>query len=204
MIQTPTIVTALFNIGRDTWDNYQQGYDTYLNWMTSLLMYDTKMVIYTDDILYETILNKRKVCDPNLEKTIIVLKKVEDLESHKMFFSRVEQLMKSEEFKKKVSFPDSKDLGLGTEPIADNFLSLLKKKDTQHIAHNNVNNSYNLDEDMIFMKNQLKELMDKQNIMLKNQNIILENQTVMLKIINELHIKPTDNVIPDIAIEITE
>jgi hypothetical protein len=42
MIQTPTIVTALFNIGRDTWDNYQQGYDTYLSWMTSLLMYDTK------------------------------------------------------------------------------------------------------------------------------------------------------------------
>ena len=104
MIQTPTIVTALFNIGRDTWDNYQQGYDTYLSWMISLLMYDTKMVIYTDDILYETILNKRKVCDPNLEKTIIVLKKVEDLEAHKMFFNRVELLMKSEEFKKKVSF----------------------------------------------------------------------------------------------------
>ena len=107
-------------------------------------------------------------------------------------------------FKKKVSFPDSKDLGLGTEPIADNFLSLLKKKDTQHIAHNNVNNSYNLDEDMIFMKSQIKELMDKQNIVLKNQNIILENQTVMLKIINELHIKPTDIVIPDIKLEITE
>ena len=97
-------------------------------------------------------------------------------------------------FKKKVSFPDSKDLGVGTEPIADNFLSLLKKKDTQK-------NSYNLDEDMLFMKTQIKELMDKQNIVLKNQNIILENQTVMLKIINEIHIKPTDLVIP---VEITE
>ena len=107
-------------------------------------------------------------------------------------------------FKKKVSFPDTKDLSLGTEPIADNFLSLLKKKDTSHIAYNNVNNSYNLDEDMIFMKTQLKELMDKQNIMLKNQNIILENQTVMLKIINELHIKPTDVVSPGINLEITE
>jgi hypothetical protein len=104
-------------------------------------------------------------------------------------------------FKKKVSFPDTKDLGLVTEPIADNFLSLLKKKDPQHIA---VNNSYNLDEDMIFMKTQLKELMDKQNILLKNQNIILENQTVMLKIINELHIKPTDVVSPVINLEITE
>ena len=104
-------------------------------------------------------------------------------------------------FKKKVSFPDTKEPVL---PIADNFLSLLKKKDTQHIAHNNVINSYNLDDDMIFMKNQLKELMDKQNIMLKNQNIILENQNVMLKIINELHIKPTDVVSPGINLEITE
>jgi hypothetical protein len=93
--------------------------------------------------------------------------------------------------------PDTKDLGLGTEPIADNFLSLLKKKDTH-------NTSYNLDEDMIFMKTQLKELMDKQNVILENQNVILENQTVMLKIINELHIKPTDVISPGINLEITE
>lgn len=104
MIQKPTIVTALFDIGRDKWDNYQQGYDMYLTWMTSLLMYDTKMVIYTDNSLYETILNKRKICDPNLENTIFVVKKLEELDAHKMFFDRVEQLMKTEEFKKKVAF----------------------------------------------------------------------------------------------------
>ena len=62
------------------------------------------------------------------------------------------------------------------------------------LAFDDVNNSYNLDEDMIFMKTQIKELMDKQNIKLENQN-------VMLKVINELHIKPTDVVIP---VEITE
>jgi hypothetical protein len=106
-------------------------------------------------------------------------------------------------FKKKVSFPDAKDTSLSTDPIADNFLSLLKKKDTHNTSYN-VNNSYNLDDDMIFMKTQLKELMDKQNIMLKNQNIILEKQTVMLKIINELHIKPTYIVTPDIALEIPD
>ena len=42
------------------------------------------------------------------------------------------------------------------------------------------------------MKTQIKELMDKQNIILDNQNVILENQTVMLKIINDLRVKPTD------------
>lgn len=96
-------------------------------------------------------------------------------------------------FKKKVSFPDNKEPDIDIkepETFENNFLSLLKKKDTQHITHNT---SYNLDEDIIFMKNQIKELMDKQNILLDKQNIILENQKVMLKIINELHIKPTDN-----------
>lgn len=96
-------------------------------------------------------------------------------------------------FKKKVSFPDNKEPDIDIkepETFENNFLSLLKKKDTQHITHNT---SYNLDEDIIFMKNQIKELMDKQNILLDKQNIILENQKVMLKIINELHIKPNDN-----------
>ena len=59
---------------------------------------------------------------------------------------------------------------------------MLKKKDTH-------NTSFNLNDDIIIMKTQIKELIDK-------QNIILENQKVILKIINELHIKPTNNISP--------
>ena len=99
-------------------------------------------------------------------------------------------------FKKKVSFPDAKD-AKELVPDVNNFLSLLKKKDTHNIADNI---SYNLEDDIIIMKTQIKELMEKQNVILDNQNVILENQKVMLKIITELHanssydINPSDDI----------
>jgi hypothetical protein len=111
--------------------------------------------------------------------------------------------------KKKVSFPDSKEHVLddsSSPSFENNFLSLLKKKDNSQN-----NNSTNSDDNIVIMKTQIKEIMDKQNIMLDNQNImlekqniILENQTLMLKFINELSVKPTDVVSPGITLEITE
>jgi hypothetical protein len=102
-------------------------------------------------------------------------------------------------FKKKVSFPDSKD----PEPIANNFLALLKKKDTPPLPHNNsynvnnshnVINSYNLEEDIIVIKTQIKELMDNQNIIL---NFIKD---FCVKLGNNIKpgdtIKPGDNITP--------
>jgi hypothetical protein len=110
-------------------------------------------------------------------------------------------------FKKKVSFPDTKEPVLGAkepvlgtkepEPIANNFLALLKKKDTpplpQNNSHNvnnsyNVINSYNLEEDIIVIKTQIKELMDNQNIIL---NFIKD---FCVKLGND--IKPGDNIPP--------
>ena len=101
--------------------------------------------------------------------------------------------------KKKVSFPDTKEHTVddsSSPSFENNFLSLLKKKDTSQN-----NNSTISDDNIVIMKNQIKEIMDKQNIMLENQNIILdkqnimlENQNMILKIINELRVNPTDNI----------
>jgi hypothetical protein len=103
-IKKPTIVTALFDIGRDKWDGYDLSYDTYLHWMKALLMYDVPMVIYTDEYLYEKIKKNRQLCDPNLEKTIFEIKKLEDLEAYKLYYNRVNSLMQSDEFKSKIHF----------------------------------------------------------------------------------------------------
>jgi hypothetical protein len=103
-IEKPVIVTALFDIGRDTWDGYELAYGTYLHWMKALLMYDTPMVIYTDEKLYDEIKKNRMVCDPNLEKTIFEIRKVEDLVAHQMYYEKVSGLMNSEEFKNKIHF----------------------------------------------------------------------------------------------------
>ena len=48
-IKKTAIVTALFDIGRDKWDNYEQSYHTYIEWMKNLLSLNSKIVIYTEE-----------------------------------------------------------------------------------------------------------------------------------------------------------
>jgi hypothetical protein len=103
-IKNPTIVTALFDIGRDTWDSYGLSYDSYLYWFKNLLMYNTNMVIYTETKFLEKIKNFRKISDPNFEKTIFIIKNLEDLDTYKLYFERIKKLMSSEDFQKKKQF----------------------------------------------------------------------------------------------------
>jgi hypothetical protein len=103
-IKNPTIVTALFDIGRDKWDSYGLSYESYIMWIKNLLMYDTQMVIYTEEKFLDILKEKRLLSDPNFEKTIFVLKKIEELESFKLYFEKVDTLMKSEKFKTKKIF----------------------------------------------------------------------------------------------------
>ena len=72
-IKNTTIVTAIFDIGRDEWDNFTMSYHTYLMWMRNILFLDTNMVIYTEEKFKKQIIDFRKEVDPTLEKTIIVI-----------------------------------------------------------------------------------------------------------------------------------
>ena len=103
-IQNPVIVTALFDIGRDKWENYEQSYGTYLSWMANLLFFDINIVIYTEEKFKEYIIEIRKLIDPDLKKTIIVVDTLENLQSHKLFYEKTKNLMESEEFKKTIYF----------------------------------------------------------------------------------------------------
>jgi len=103
-IKNPTIVTALFDIGRDGWESYGLSYNSYIMWMKNLLMYDTKMVIYTEEKFLDKIKEKRSLCDPKFEKTIFVLKNIEELDSYGLYFDAVDSLMKSEDFNTKKIF----------------------------------------------------------------------------------------------------
>jgi hypothetical protein len=99
-----TIVMALFDIGRDKWENFTMSYHTYFWWMRNTLSLDTNMVIYTDGTYEKEIIEFRSEVDPNLEKTKIVNIKLEDTEGYKIYNSSLENLMYSEEFKNKISF----------------------------------------------------------------------------------------------------
>ena len=56
MIKNSVIVTALFDIGRDLWKDYQQSYGTYLYWMNNILNIDSDFIIFTEEKFVETIL----------------------------------------------------------------------------------------------------------------------------------------------------
>jgi protein YibB len=104
MIKDVTLVTALFDIGRDKWENYHLSYETYLNWFNNILKYDNNFVIFTEKKFKDRIINFRKKIDPELKKTIIIESELENLESHKKYYQKVKQVMCSESFKKKIHF----------------------------------------------------------------------------------------------------
>ena len=60
VIKKPVIVMALYDIGRDNWDNFNLSYNTYLWWMKNTLSLDADFVIYTEDKFVEEITNNRK------------------------------------------------------------------------------------------------------------------------------------------------
>jgi len=103
-IKKTAIVTAIFDIGRDKWDNFTMSYHTYLWWMRNLLYLDTNLIIYTEEKFRTDILNYRKEVDPNLEKTILIIQPLESIEGYKTFFEPLNNLMNSEEFKKNIQF----------------------------------------------------------------------------------------------------
>jgi len=111
--QNTTIITALFDIGRDKWENFTMSYHTYLHWMDNTLFIDCNMVIYTEEQYKERILQTRLQVDPLLQKTKLVISDLKELCAYKLFNTPLEQLMHSETFIKKTSF----DVPEMTQPL---------------------------------------------------------------------------------------
>ena len=103
-IKKTALVTALFDIGRDKWDNFTMSYHTYIWWMRSLLYLDTNLIIYTEEKFKNQIMDFRKEVDPNLEKTIFVIQPLEQIDGYKTFNGPLQKLMSSESFKNKIQF----------------------------------------------------------------------------------------------------
>lgn len=103
-IKKTAIVTAIFDIGRDKWDNFTMSYHTYLWWMRNLLYLDTDLIIYTEEKFKNDILNYRKEVDPNLDKTILIIEPLHNIDGYKMFYNPLNELMSSDEFKAGIQF----------------------------------------------------------------------------------------------------
>lgn len=103
-INKTAIVTAIFDIGRDKWDNFTMSYHTYLWWMRNLLYLDTNLIIYTEEKFKEDILKYRKEVDPKLNKTILIIQPLESIEGYKTFYEPLNNLMTGEQFKSDIQF----------------------------------------------------------------------------------------------------
>lgn len=102
MAVRPVVVMALYDIGRDGWDAYRMSYDTYLWWMRNTLSLDCDIVVYTENKFADRISSFRKEFDPEMARTEIVRAPLESLPCHAKYHTRLESLMHSEEFRKKV------------------------------------------------------------------------------------------------------
>lgn len=102
VVRSPVVVMALYDIGRDGWDAFRMSYDTYLWWMRNTLALDAKIVVYTEEKFAGKVEAYRREFDPDLDKTEIVKIPLDALPCHVKYHDRLESLMSSEEFKRKV------------------------------------------------------------------------------------------------------
>lgn len=105
-IKNPVIVTALYDIGRENWDNFKMSYHTYGWWMRNTLSTDSNIVIYTESKFVDELTGYRKEFDPSLEKTIFVVLPLNELPIYQKYYKTISNLMSSDLFKSKVSFHD--------------------------------------------------------------------------------------------------
>jgi len=94
-------VTALFDIGRDKWDNFTQSYGGYIDWMERNLSIQAPIVIFTEEKFKDRIWEKRKPYDVGTE---FVITNKESLAMSTLIWKDLNHLMNSEEFKKKIQF----------------------------------------------------------------------------------------------------
>ena len=114
----PVIVQALFDIKRDKWNHFTMSYHTYLHWMRNVLSLDNPIVIYTEEKFFKAIFDNRKVFDPKMEKTRIIVQETKDLTAYKLFYKRLDKLMQTQEFKGNAHF----DVPEMTKPLYNTIM----------------------------------------------------------------------------------
>jgi protein YibB len=89
-----TVVTCLYDINRDNWQNYSRSFEKYLNYFKNILSLDMNLVVYTDDVRVEKCVSFFK--KPNIK---IIKKQFKDLKKYKDYDS-ISKIMNDDSYKK--------------------------------------------------------------------------------------------------------
>ena len=96
-----TFCAFFFDIDRSNWKTFNLHSNTYMHWFKNVLSLNINLYIETEEKFVEVIKENRKQVDPEFKKTVIRVRTKEELEAYKKYNSKLEDLMFSEEFKKK-------------------------------------------------------------------------------------------------------
>jgi len=102
-MNTVTVVSALFDIGRDTWEHHGLSQGMYLNWYKNTLALNSNHIIFTDDVFYDrlvAIIDEHGTSD-NVK---IIKRQLTDLPAYRCYFGAMSAVMASDTFKKKIYF----------------------------------------------------------------------------------------------------
>jgi hypothetical protein len=98
-----TLVSALFDIGRDSWSNYRMAISTYVHWMRNTLALDANFIVFVDERTEEPIWKTVEELGA-ITRVRLIRCKLESLLAYQMFFHEMKGLMESEDFKRHVAF----------------------------------------------------------------------------------------------------
>lgn len=105
-LSKPVIVSALYDIDRPNWVNFKSSYHTYISWSKYLLSIDCPIVIFTEEKFFKDLFDIRQRFDSKMNQTKIIVKDKTELQLYHTHYSRIKNVMESEDFKSKVQFPD--------------------------------------------------------------------------------------------------
>lgn len=92
-----TITTALFDLNRTDWRNYNRSIDDYKRYSQGMLSLDCKMVVYTSPDLRSYFEEKRREIDPDLTNTKIVTMDLDQIPYYDML-GEIQNVMSSDWF----------------------------------------------------------------------------------------------------------
>lgn len=93
-----TVVTALYDINREHWQDYRRNWQEYLDYFKNTLSLRCKFVIYVDSTTYDFVLSERKKIDPYMNYTKIIQKEFYQLPKFYLK-DRIEKVIRSTEYR---------------------------------------------------------------------------------------------------------
>jgi len=102
-LNNTTIVTALYDLKRDSWDGFNRKFQQYKDWMKNILTFNSPMVIYVDpsDVKFVSECRRGKE-----EITKIIPLPFEQLNTYIKYGSRIKEVMASDKFLMDQTVPD--------------------------------------------------------------------------------------------------